>query len=381
MGREKTIRIGIVVASLDIIGGQSIQALRMVEGLAREPGVRAELIPINPRLPGPLGRLQRIKYVRTIVTSIAYIAMLLVRLPRMDIVHVFSASYLSFLIAPTPAIIIAKLYGKPVILNYHSGEAEDHLRRWRLIALPIIKLANRVIVPSPYLVTVFAKFGIRAEAIFNTVDLARFSFRDRRPLRPVLLSNRNLESHYNVACTLRAFALIERRMPEARLIVAGDGRERARLRALAVELGLKNVEFVGAVAPRDMPALYASADLFVNASDVDNMPLSIIEAFSCGLAVVTTDAGGIPYIVSHDRNGLIVSRGDHEAIARAVIALVEDDELAARLINTARSDCLKYTWAAVGSEWLSLYGELTGRDSAERSGAERGTAPALPMNE
>lgn len=385
MAREKTINVAVVVASLDIIGGQSIQALRLVEGLAREPGVTAELIPINPRLPGPLARLQRIKYVRTVVTSIAYIATLLARLPRMDVVHVFSASYLSFLIAPAPAILIAKLYGKPVLLNYHSGEAEDHLRRWRPVALPIIKLADCVVVPSRYLVDVFAKFGVRARAIFNTVDLARFGYRDRRPLRPVLLSNRNLESHYHVACILRAFALVERRVPGARLIVAGDGKERARLRNLARELGLKNVEFLGAVAPDQMPALYAGADLFVNASDVDNMPLSIIEAFACGLGVVTTDAGGIPHIVSHGGNGLLVRRGDHEALARAITTLVEDEELASRLINTARLDCLKYTWAAVGSEWLSLYGELAGHAEAGRGGVDRnahavGTSPA-PMND
>src|SRR5215470_14288105 len=75
--------------------------------------------------------------------------------------------------------------------------------------------------------------GIEAEAVSNTAPLERFTFRERRPLRPTLLSNRSLESHYNVADTLRAFALIERRMPDARLIVAGDGSDRARLRALA----------------------------------------------------------------------------------------------------------------------------------------------------
>ena len=99
MQKNKNIRVCIVVASIDILGGQAIQALRLMEGLSSEPGVEAELLPINPRLPRPLRWLQRIKYVRTLVTSIAYVASLLVRLPRFDVVQVFSASYFSFLLA------------------------------------------------------------------------------------------------------------------------------------------------------------------------------------------------------------------------------------------------------------------------------------------
>jgi glycosyltransferase involved in cell wall biosynthesis len=369
MKRDEKIRVCIVVASIDIIGGQAIQAMRLIEAFSRERGIEAELLPINPRLPRPLHLLQRIKYVRTLVTSLAYIATLLVKLPRFDVVHVFSASYFSFLLAPTPAILIARLYGKPVLLNYHSGEARDHLERWRRTAIPIIRLADRVVVPSAYLVEVFARFDIRAEAIFNTVDLSRFRFRYRRPLRPVLLSCRNFESHYNVGDVLRAFALIERSMPEAHLIVAGEGRERLMLRRLAAELGIKNVEFLGAVEPSSMPALYDRADIFINASTIDNMPLSIIEAFASGLAVVTTCAGGIPYMVSHGRTGLLVSKGNHRELASGAITLFEAPDFAERIVSAARDECSKYTWAAVRSKWLSVYSELAGRPSIKQEDA------------
>lgn len=364
MNERRTIRVCIVVASMDILGGQAIQAQRLLEGLALEPGVEAKLLPINPRLPGPLRLLQRIKYVRTLLTSIAYIASLLVRLPQFDVVHVFSASYFSFVLAPTPAVLIAKLYGKPVLLNYHSGEAEDHLRRWPRTSLPIIRLADRVVVPSDYLVSVFAKFGIKAERVLNTVDLSRFRFRERPSLEPVLLSNRNLERHYNVECTLRAFAIIHNRIPNARLIVAGDGSERRRLREFAASLGLANVEFLGAVAPEEMPALYDRAGVFVNASDVDNQPLSIIEAFASGLPVVTTDAGGIPDMVANEETGLMVNRGDHEAIAEQVIRLLSDADLAWRLAARAGEASHKYTWASVRRDWLRLYSALSRHEIA-----------------
>src|SRR5262249_19940291 len=237
--RSKQVRVLVVAAPPDWIGGQAVQAAPPLDGLAREPGVEAELLPIRPRLPGALQLLREIKYVRTVVYTIAYFALLLLRLPRFDVAHVFAASYFSFVIAPAPAVIIAKLYGKPVLLNYHSGEAEDHLRRCPRSTKLIFRLADRVVVPSRYLVGVFARFGIEAEAVSNTAPLERFAFRERRPLRPTLLSNRSLESHYNVADTLRAFALIERRVPDARLIVAGGGGEPTRPRRPAAGQGVE----------------------------------------------------------------------------------------------------------------------------------------------
>jgi glycosyltransferase involved in cell wall biosynthesis len=273
-------------------------------------------------------------------------------------VHIFSAAYLSFLIAPAPAILIARLYGKPVLLNYHSGEAEDHLRRWPRSALPLIKLAHRIVVPSNYLVSVFAQFGFEAERVPNTVDLTCFRYRERRVLRPILLSNRNLERHYNVECTLRAFAIIRERLPNARLIVAGDGRERHKLKQLAVSIAPSGGDFAGPVAPENMSALYDQADIFVNASDVDNQPLSIIEAFASGLPVVTTDAGGIPDMVTDGETGLMVGRGDHAALADRVIRLLRDNELAERIATRAREECGRYSWAAVSGKWVRIYRDL-----------------------
>jgi L-malate glycosyltransferase len=358
--RSKPIRVLIVAAPPDWPGGQAVQAARLLEGLKRESGVEAELLSIRPRLPGALQLLHKVKYVRTVVNTTVYFALLLLRLPRFDVAHVFAASYFSFVIAPAPAVLIAKLYGKRVLLNYHSGEAEDHLRRWPRSTKLIFRLADRVVAPSRYLVEVFAQFGIAAEAVSNTAPLELFTFRERRPLRPTLLSNRNLESHYNVADTLRAFALVERRVPGARLIVAGDGRERARLRALAAELGLKRVEFVGAAPPDRMPELYDRADIFVNSSLVDNMPLSLIEAFACGLAVVSSDAGGIPSLVTGGETGLLSPCGDYRALAANVIRLLEDQRLAANLIDRARDACRQYTWEAARGSWLKIYESVVG---------------------
>ena len=265
------LRVLVVAASRGILGGQAVQAERLLARLREEPALAVGFLPINPRFAGLLGRLQRVKYARTVLTMLRYVVALLWRVRRYDVIHVFSASYFSFVLAPTPAILIARLYGKKVLLNYHSGEAADHLARWRRTALPTIRLADIVAVPSDYLVDVFARFGLRARAVCNHVEAEHYSVRARLPLRPSFLANRNFEAHYGVDTVLRAFALIQQRHPQARLTVAGDGSCRAELERLARALGLRHVAFTGQVAPERMRELYDAADIYLNGSTVDKL--------------------------------------------------------------------------------------------------------------
>jgi hypothetical protein len=174
-------------------------------------------------------------------------------------------------------------------------------------------------------------------------------------LRPVFLSNRNLEKHYGVDHVLRAFAAIQTRFANAELIVAGDGSQRASLEALALDLGLRNTTFVGRVEHGEIAARYQSADIYLNGSEIDNQPLSILEAFACGLPVVTTDAGGIPDMVADGETGFIVSRGDHKEMAERAVTLLEKPELAKSITEHALEECEKYSWEAVREQWTKLY--------------------------
>jgi L-malate glycosyltransferase len=358
MRRDAPIRICHIAPSLDMLGGQSIQAARLLEGLNETPGVKAELLPIVPTLPGPLRLLQRVKYARTIVNTLATLIRLIVRLPRYDIAQVYAASYFSFLLTPAPAVLLAKLYGKRVIMHYHSGEAEDHLSHWYWMAAPVIRLADVVIVPSGYLVDVFARFGLRARAIFNIARLDEYRFSGREPYRPVFFTGRSHEPLYNVPCVLRAFALIQGRYPEARLTVGGDGWQRRRLERLARDLKLRNTIFTGRIPFDRMPAVYDAHDIYLNAPDIDNMPSSITECFASGLPVVTTNAGGLPYIVKHGETGLMVERDDHEALAANAIRLLEDQKLAASIARRAREHCVRYAWPQIREHWLAVYRAL-----------------------
>ncbi len=355
------IRVCLVGPSLDILGGQAVQLDRLRTKLSQLPELDVSVIAVNPRLPGPFRMLQKIKYVRTVVTSIAYVATLIVRIPRVDVVHAFSASYWSFLIAPLPALIVGRLFGKRVLLNYRSGEAPDHLANWP-ISRRLMRLAHVVIAPSGYLVHVFSEYGFTAQSVVNFVNVDAIPYRDRKHLRPIFFSNRNLEALYNVECTIRAFARVQLQVPEAQLVVAGDGSERARLEALVTELGVRHVTFVGRVPPATMGALYDAADIYLNSPNIDNMPNSVIEAFAAGIPVVTTDAGGIPWIVDHEQTALMVPVGDERGMATQALRLLRSPELATRLTHNARTVCLtKYVWDAVRAEWLSVYQQRTGQ--------------------
>jgi L-malate glycosyltransferase len=349
------IRVCIVAPSPDLVGGQSRQAELLVRGLSEDPAIDVGFIPHNPRLPGPLAALQRVKYVRTVTTSIAYWALLIARLWRYDVVHVFSASYYSYLLAAFPAIVIGKLYAKRVLLNYHSGEAEDHLANWRLTAVPTIRLADRIVVPSGYLVEVFARHGLAAESIYNVVELDLFPYRERSTVRPDFLTNRHHEALYNVPCALHAFAIVQQQRQDATLVVAGDGSMRRQLEVLAQTLALRNVRFVGRVSTEEMARLHATTDICINASDIDNMPVSIIECLSSGLPVVTTDAGGIPYIVHDGETALIVGRNDPAALATASLRLLDEPGLAARLGRNGRDACRDFRWSEVRERWRETY--------------------------
>jgi len=250
---------------------------------------------------------------------------------------------------------VAKLFGRPVILNYHSGEAEDHLRRSALAVHVMRRWVDLTVVPSTCLRDGRASFGIPARVVPNTIDLRRFAYRVRDPLRPRLLSTRNFERLYNVACVLRAFARVQERHPDATLVLVGSGSQDAALRELTRKLGLRNVTFAGRVAQEAIHQYYADADIYVQAPWIDNMPLSVLEAFASGLPVVSTRVGGVPSILTHGVHGLLVPENDDAELAAHVLALIATPEYAHRLAAGAHRSCAAYEWPVAREGWLVAY--------------------------
>lgn len=346
-----------IAPSLELAGGQSVQAARLIHGLSAERSVQVSFLRTDTAFRGPLRPFRSVRYARTLMRLPLYLVMLVVRIPRCDVLHVFSGSNWSFVLSPTPAILLGKLFRKKVVVNYHSGLVLEHLPRWRT-AIRTLRWTDAIVVQSAFLERAFARVGLSTVVIPNHVDLAALPFRSRTPLRPLFLSTRALEPSYGVATVIRAFAIIKQQFADAELHIVGDGSSRAALERLVHELELPGVTFRGVFDPARAASIYDAADVLLNASTVDNMPLSLLEAFACGLPVVSSAAGGIPDVVRNEETGLLVSVDDPNALAAAAIRLLREPDLASRLTDAARSECAKYSWTATGPDWLHLYRRL-----------------------
>jgi glycosyltransferase involved in cell wall biosynthesis len=355
--RRSPIRVLLIAPSLDILGGQAVQATRLISVLSEVPGLAITFFPINPRPAKPFLWIRRVPYLRTVATFLLYTSRLAWQARKYDILHIFSAGLSSYTLWTIPALLCGKLYGKKLILNYRDGQAEQHITTWRT-AKPTMALADRIVTPSGFLVDVFRNYGIPARSIFNIIDGSRFRYRKRRKLRPIFLSNRILEPLYNTDCILRAFAIIQARYPEATLTVAHDGCCRPALEQLAKDLQLRNTRFVGRVPHDRIAELYDSADIYLTSPRVDCMPGSLLECFASGLPIVATRAGGIPYIVKDRESGLLVDIDDPEALAAAAMELLEDENLVERITARGLEEVKRYHWSPVRDAWAALYEEL-----------------------
>jgi len=216
-------------------------------------------------------------------------------------------------------------------------------------------------VPSGFLADVFGRRGVATRIVPNIVNLERFSV-GRHKLHgsedagPQLLVTRNLEPLYDIDTALRVLLRVRKSFPGATLTVCGSGPERDRLETLAQTLGIESaVIFTGRVENEQIAGLYQSADVMVNPSLADNMPNSILEALASGVPVVSTDVGGVPYLVQHEKTALLVSPGDVDGMAKAVIRVLETPALASRLINAGLAEIQQYTWPNVRESLQSVY--------------------------
>ena len=340
-------------------GGMAVQAQELIDGLRRE-GHRVESARTNALAQASPWR--KVPVLRGLVNFAAFLAGLWPACRRCDCIHVFSHSHLAFFLFTFPAVAAGRLLGRRIVVHYHGGAAEAFLARWYWLARWALSRADVVVVPSGFLGAVFERFGIATVEVPNILDLTRFPFRGREPLRPRVIVTRHLEPHYNVGCAVRAFAELHSRYPEASMVVAGDGSDRPAVEALARRLGVGAcVSFAGNVPNERIGQLYDEADIYLNTSRIDNQPVSILEAFACGLPVVSTAVGGIPHMVTHGEDALLAPDDDAAELARHMAALLSDNSLARRLAETGRARVARYSWPSVYGRHKALYGGESAR--------------------
>ena len=366
-GRTSSVKVVLVGPSLRTwLGGQEVQLDSLTGGWTRDSSIQVRLVPNNPRLPTGLGWSERVPLLRTLLRLPVYLTSVWRAAKKTDIVHAFSASHSSFLLAPLPACLVGGWLGKKTLVHYHSRLAQQHLQD-SAIARWLLRRLDAIVVPSTYLAEIFAQFGLKATVVPNVVDLAQFPYRPRVPLRPLLLCTRNFDNYCGLDDVIRAFHRLKKTIPAARLCLVGKGKEERFIRRLIAELHLDDVEFSGAISRERIPDMYAKADIFINASRADNMPVSILEAFASGLPVVTTAAGGIPHMVKHEVTGLLSEVGDCEKLANNALRLLQDPLLAQLLEQNAHEAAKQCSWTAVRTLWLAIYESLESMDSLASS--------------
>ncbi len=353
----KRVSLLLIGPSMDILGGQAVQVRRLLGILEDVPDIEVTFLPINPRPPRPFLWVLSIRGLRTIVTFAQYIVRLAWTIPQHEVIHIFSAGLTSYALWTVPALLLARLWRKKIILNYHDGQGDQHLTEWRS-AKPTIALADRVVTPSGFLVDVFRKHDIEARSIVNIIDTSRFIYRKRRKLRPVFMTNRILEPLYNVECILRAFSIIQKSYPEATLTIAHDGPSKSSLEEMARDLKLENTRFIGRVPHEKVTELYDAADIYLTSPNIDNMPVSLLECFAAGLPIVATKVGGIPYVATDRESALLVERNDHEALAARSMELLQNEDLVEHITNGGLEAVKRYHPAPVREQWSALYREL-----------------------
>lgn len=336
-------------------GGMAIQAQKLVF-LLRETGFEVVTVSTNADLPAALNFISKIKGIRTILSIFIFLKNLHKAFPQADVIYFLTGFFNFFFWVTYPALILIKLYRKRVILSARGGGAIKFFHRYGILVKPILKQVDIITTPSGFLRDVFKEtLNIETSVVPNIADLEQFKFRKRFPVKPRLLTTRSLEKIYNVECVIKAFKIIHERFPESELGIAGDGSQRNVLEQLVTALGLNdNITFYGVVDHVEIQEIYDQYDIFVNASNVDNLPGVILEAYACGLPVVSTNAGGIPYMVKDGVTGLLVNLEDYHALAEKVIQLVEEPEMALTLAKNGRNECRKYSWEYVKTLLLPL---------------------------
>lgn len=343
-------------------GGMANQTRQLAE-LLRGEGACVELVQVNaPYWPAWVGR---IKGVRALFRLLPYLYCLWRACGRADLVHVMANSGWSWHLFAMPAIRLAALRGRPVVVNYRGGEAGEFLQQAAASVRATLDKSSGLLLPSGFLLEIFSRHGMQGRVVPNIIDLQRFHPAAQYPAHPdspLIVVARNLEPIYGIDVVLRAFAKVIARLSAARLAIAGSGPQREELEKLAHDLGISNqIRFTGRLDRDQMAALYRDADLSVNPSHVDNMPNSVLESLASGVPIVSTRVGGVPFIVEHERTAMLVSANEPDAMAAAIVAVLENSALAEKLRNEGIGEVQRYSWPAVRDTLGAAYQDALAR--------------------
>lgn len=262
-------------------------------------------------------------------------------------------------------VIAGKIWRKRIIVTYHGGGADDYFARHGAFARRWLRRADKVIVLSGFLKKVFDAYQIPCIVIPNIVPLRENVYQPKKSIAPKLISVRHLTDLYRIDLIISAFAKVVEKYPETTLDILGQGDKRAELERLADsdERLAGRVRFIGQVPNEKMYEYLKANDIMLSAPKIDNMPVSLMEAMNAGVLVISSNVGGVPYMIEHRKTGLLfddckLEIGDwklEDTLAEQILWAMEHQKESVAMIEEAHEEVKKYSWNNIREQLLPIY--------------------------
>ncbi|PTL98956.1 MAG: glycosyl transferase family 1, partial [Bacteroidetes bacterium] len=257
------------------------------------------------------------------------------------------------------AVAVSKLC-RWLRLNYipilHGGNLPMRLEQSPKLSRIIFKHAHINVSPSLYLKKAFATVGYdNVIYVPNTLSIKAYPFKERRIDAIKLLWVRSFSEIYNPLLAVKVLKSLIDKGLQAELCMVGpdsDG-SMATVKQYA-DLHHLNVTFPGQLTKTEWIALSKPYNVFMNTTNFDNMPVSVIEAMALGLPVVSTNVGGMPYLIANQKDGLLVEPNDVEQMVDAILELYNNKVLAETIASNARQKVEQFDWAILKQQWFEV---------------------------
>lgn len=276
---------------------------------------------------------------------------------RYDVLHIHGCSDWGML-PVVYGIIAGKIWRKRIIVTYHGGGAENYFANHSTFAQRWLRRADKVIVLSGYLKKIFDEYDIPCVVIPNIVLLREDVYLPKKKIAPKMISIRHLTSLYRIGLIIKAYELALRKYPAATLDILGQGDQREALEQYVCEHHLAGVRFIGQVPNEQIYDYLKANDIMLSAPKIDNMPVSLLEAMNAGVLVISSNVGGVPYMIEHGRTGLLFDGLEDEGVRgleKQMLWALEHQEESLRMIEAAHIEVQKYTWSEVRKQLIPLY--------------------------
>ncbi len=239
----------------------------------------------------------------------------------------------------------------------HGGNLPRELEEKSLLTRWTFGGAYKLVAPSGYLKYEFEKMGYAVVLIPNNIDINEYKFKYRERLRPKILYVRSFHEVYNPEMAINVLAELKRVSPEAVLCMVGPDKDGSMniCKQLAKRLRVdKDVLFTGKLSKKEWHTLSEEYDIFINTTNVDNTPVSVIEAMALGLPVVSTNVGGIPYLLEDGTDALLVDKNSVDSMVKSINLICSNKELSEKLSSNARLKAESFDWHIVKSIWNEI---------------------------